>query len=70
MKLPDDLLDELARVYAHAAVDAFIAGEQSSLKMKSARTALANVSVQAQERSTCPSLPESSRNQAANDCIG
>lgn len=70
MNLPDALLDELARVYAHAAVDALIAGEKLKLQMKSARTALPNESVQAQEASTCPSLPESSCNQAANGCIG
>jgi hypothetical protein len=62
MKLPDELLDELALVYARAAVDAFIAGEQSRLKTKSARTALANETVQAQELSTWASLPDPSRN--------
>jgi hypothetical protein len=56
VKLPDALLDELARVFAHAAVDAFIAGEQATLQMKSASTASADAPVQAQEVSTCSSL--------------
>ena len=58
MKLPDALLDELALVYAHAAVDALIAGDQSALQKKSARTALETESVQARETSTCVTLPD------------